>query len=94
MERKNKACWNGGNYKAYYTKELCRFMKQKEGYCTKHGKNVCHKEQCELWRTNYRYLGLRKKVAMRALSDILTQIVEIRQILFESMEADKSDPVE
>lgn len=23
MERKNKACWNCGNYKAYYTKGLC-----------------------------------------------------------------------
>jgi len=91
MERKNKACWNCGNYQAYYTKGFCNFDKLDCGYCKAKKENVKKTEQCEKWKTNYRYRGMRKTVAMRALDEVLTQITELRQILFEEKEEDDSE---
>lgn len=92
MERKNKACWNCGNYKAYYTKGLCHFDKLDNGFCCKQKKVVDKHEQCELWRSNYKIRGLREDIAKRKLNDIVDAIVEIRQILFEEQAENKSNP--
>ncbi|MBQ8657955.1 MAG: hypothetical protein IJ506_02370 [Clostridia bacterium] len=86
MERKDKACWNCGNYKAYYTKGFCNFDKLNYGHCKYLNKQVDKHEKCENWKSSYRYRGMRKTVAMRSLDEIFNQIVEIRQILFEEQE--------
>ena len=91
MERKDKACWNCGNYKAYYTKGLCHFDKLKYGLCGKRNKTVDKHEQCECWRNDYKIRGLQENVAKRKLNDILDGIIEIRQILFEEKEKYKKD---
>lgn len=91
MERKDKACWNCLRYKAYYTKGLCHFDKEKFGFCTKHERMVDKQEGCPFWSLNNPRRETRKKVAMRKLSEILTQLVEIRQILFESKEENEKE---
>lgn len=86
MERKNKACWNCGNYKAYYTKELCQFDKLDYGLCRKCNETVNKHQQCEFWRSNYAKRILREKVAKNKLNDIFNEIVILRQIMFEEKE--------
>lgn len=92
MERKNKACWNCGNYKAYYTQGFCHFDKLDYGLCKQSGNSVNKHEECEHWKTNYRARLLREQVAVKKLDGIMDNIVEIRQILFENTEgAQKTD---
>ena len=86
MERKNKACWNCGEYRAYYTKGLCHFNKLNCGLCRKKKETVDKHGQCEFWRNNYSIRTLREDVAKKKLDGILDEIIEIRQILFEEKE--------
>ena len=91
MERKNKACWNCGNYKAYYTKGLCHFDKLNCGLCRKRKETVEKHSLCEFWRSDYKVRRFREDVAKRKLSDILDILIEIRQILFEEKESDSEN---
>ncbi len=91
MERKNKACWNCGNYKAYYTKGLCHFDKLNYGLCRKRKETVDKHCKCEFWRSSYAVRALRKKVAMNKLNDMLDVMKEIKQILFEENEDNRLD---
>lgn len=91
MERKNKECWNCGNYKAYYTKGLCHFDKLDCGLCQKKKETVEKHGQCIFWRNNYRIRTFREKVAKIKLSEILDALIEIRQILFEEKEENQID---
>ncbi|MBQ7948942.1 MAG: hypothetical protein IJ284_04180 [Clostridia bacterium] len=91
MERKNKACWNCGNYKAYYTKGLCHFDKLDCGLCRKKKEAVEKHGQCEFWRNNYTIRTFREKVAKIKLNEILDALIEIRQILFEGKEENQID---
>ena len=86
MERKNKACWNCGNYKAYYTKGLCHFDKLSCGLCSKKKETVEKHGQCEFWKNDCAKRTIREKIAKRNLNDILDVLIEIRQILFEQNE--------
>ena len=86
MERKNKACWNCGNYKAYYIKGLCHFDKLNCGLCRKKQETVDKHGQCEFWRSDYSMRAFREKVAKKKLSGVLDELIEIRQILFEEKE--------
>ena len=92
MERKNKACWNCGNYKAYYTKGLCQFDKLDYGLCRKCNKTVDKHQQCEFWRSDYAKRIWREKVAKNKLNEISEDITIIRQILFEEKEENKVNP--
>ena len=83
MERKNKACWNCGNYKAFYTKGLCHFDKLDYGLCRKRKEEVDKHCQCEFWRNDYAIREFREDVAKKKLNGILDAIIEIQQILFE-----------
>ena len=92
MERKDKACWNCGNYKAYYTKGLCHFDKLNFGVCRKMKETVDKHGQCEFWRNNYPIRGWREEVAKKKLNEILDGIIEIRQILFEERAENQTNP--
>ncbi len=91
MERKNKACWNCGNYKAYYTKGLCHFDKLNCGLCRRKKETVDKHEQCEFWRNNYNIRTFREDIAKKKLNDILDAIIEIQQILFEEKQDNQID---
>ena len=86
MERKNKACWNCGNYKAYYTKGLCHFDRLDCGLCRKKKETVEKHGVCEFWRSNYAIRSWREEMAKKKLDEILDEIIVIRQILFEENE--------
>lgn len=88
MENNNKICRDCGEYKAYYTKEYCHFNRQDHGFCAKHEKIVEKQGMCAFWRSNLFRRKMRKKVAIRALNDILTNLSEIRQILGEDEKED------
>ena len=92
MERKNKACWNCGEYRAYYTKGLCHFNKLDCGLCRKKKETVDKHGECEFWRSNYSIRTLREEVARKKLDGILDEITEIRQILFEEKEDSQINP--
>ena len=94
MERKNKACWNCGNYKAYYTKGLCHFNKLDCGICSKSKGQVGKHGQCEFWRNNYSMRTWREDIAKKKLNEILNMLVEIREILFEEKEENRANPKE
>lgn len=92
MERKNKACWNCGYYKAYYTKGLCHFDKLNDGVCRKQEKTVNKHEQCEFWKTNYKLRSWQEVIAKKKLIEIMDILTEIRQILFEEKEENEINP--
>lgn len=92
MERKNKACWNCGNYKAYYTKGLCQFDRLDCGLCRKRQETVDKHQQCKFWRNNYPIRTWRDDFAKRKLSDLLDAIIQIRQILWEEKEENQINP--
>ncbi len=94
MERKDTACWNCGNYKAYYKEGLCHFERLDYGLCTKTKETVDKHNQCEFWRNNYSKRMWREEIAKKRLSEILDGIVEIRQILFEEKEENQLNPKE
>jgi len=92
--RKNKACWNCGNYKAYYTKGLCHFDRLDYGLCGKHREKVDKHSQCEFWRVDYSIRRWREDIAKKKLNAILDEIIQIRQILFEESEESQINPKE
>lgn len=85
-EKKCNRCLYCGNYEGYYKKGLHRFESIKQGLCSKHNKIVSNKDCCEFWRTSSRRFYFRKKVASRALYEILMDISAIRQILEENQD--------
>lgn len=91
MERKNKACWNCGNYKAYYTKGVCHFDKLDYGLCHKKKVTVDKHCQCEFWRNNYGIRTWREELAKKKLNGIFDAIIEIKQILVEENEEKQID---
>ncbi len=88
-EGKSKKCLHCGNYEGYYTKGLCRFESIKKGRCQMLDKIVDYNFSCENWKSSYRRFYFRKKVATRALYEILMDISAIRQILQESEDEGK-----
>ena len=92
MDRKNKACWNCGHYKAYYIKGLCHFDKLNCGLCLNTKETVEKHNQCEFWKTNYSARSLRERIAKKKLDLLLDEIIVIRQILFEEKEENKENP--
>lgn len=92
MERKNKACWNCGNYKAYYTKGFCQFDKLDYGVCRKQQETVDKHNQCEFWRNDYSMRTWRENVAKKKLNGILDEIIQIRQILWEEKDENQINP--
>lgn len=92
MERKNKACWNCGNYKAYYTKGLCEFDRLDYGLCRKRCETVDKHNQCEFWKSNYSIRTWREDIAKKKLNGVLDEIIQIRQILWEEKEENQSNP--
>ena len=85
MERKDKACWNCGNYKPYYTKGFCRFNKKDVGFCIEQRISVDKHDQCKCW-THKQYFRYQKDSSLRSLDEILKQLSEVRQILVEDKE--------
>ena len=89
-ENKCKKCLYCGNYEGYYTKGLRRFESIKKGHCQMSDKIVDHNSGCENWRSSYRKFNFRKRVATRALYEILMDLSTIRQILQESQDEGKN----
>lgn len=89
-EKPNKKCAYCGNFDGYYTKGLHRFERTKQGFCSKHNKIVGNNECCECWRTNSKRFFYRKKVASRALFEMMMDLSAIRQIFQESREEEKN----
>ncbi len=86
IKKKSKKCLYCGNYEGYYKKGLHRFESIKQGFCVKNNQIVSNKDCCEFWKTSSRRFYLRKKVASRALFEILMDISAIRQILQENQD--------
>lgn len=83
---KNKLCYRCGRFKGYYTKELSHFERAKLGYCKEYEKIVRNLDCCESWQNGYKRLYSGRKTTMKVLSELLTHITAIRQILQESQE--------
>lgn len=92
MERKDKACWNCGYYKAYYTKGWCHFNKLDYGLCHNSQETVDKHNQCKFWKNNHSIRALREDVVKNKLNEISDAIVEIRQIVFEEREENQINP--
>ena len=85
-EQKCKTCRYCGNYEGYYIKSGHNFESIKQGYCKQNRNMVASNFGCDCWRKNTRKINMRKRVATRALYEILTDISAIRQILQESLD--------
>ena len=87
-----KACWNCGNYAAFYRRGGYAFYKTDKGNCTVKNevieKNFC----CEKWRNTCTLRSQRKELTLRKLNDVLAEIVAIRQILEEDDERREKNP--
>ena len=85
-KQKCKMCRYCGNYEGYYIKSLHHFESIKQGYCSQHRNIVAYNYCCDCWKKNTRKIYMRKRVAARALYEILMDISAIRQILQESVD--------
>ena len=89
-KQKSKKCLYCGNYESYYIKGLRRFESIKKGRCKMLDKIVDNNYGCENWKSSSRKYYLRKRVATRALYEIIIDISAIRQILQESQDEGKN----
>jgi hypothetical protein len=95
MEYKRKECWCCNAYRAYYTKTLCHFEKDGNGFCRVHKTIINDKHHtCEKWRFNGCRRQIRKNVSLKALNKALDNLVEIRQILVDEMNDNKINPID
>lgn len=79
MGSENKNCRDCKYFSRYYTKEEKRFERTKCGWCCKAGKTVNSGEGCEKFERR----GKRKEewLLRQYLSDILTELTELRKII-------------
>lgn len=91
MGKKNCECCNCHYYRAYYFKGYTRFERQMHGYCINRQREVSNHESCTSWCRNQMRRNIRKKVLVRALNDMISDIAEISQILCEDREESQSD---
>ncbi len=94
MEYKRKECWCCNAYRAYYTKTLCHFEKDGNGFCRAHNTIITDKHHtCEKWCFNGIRRRIRKDVSLKALNKALDNLVEIRQILVDEIDENKKNPI-
>lgn len=89
MKEENKKCWSCGKYKAYYTQGLSCFDKEKIGYCCVHEKITGNHDSCDKWCLNQQKRTFKKAIALKSLTEILSRLTAIEQILKEEHELDK-----
>lgn len=93
MNKENKStskkCLHCGQYDGYYIKGAGNFKSLKMGHCRLRDKLVKCGDGCKHWSTNYHRYQYRKRVATRALYDILMNLSAVRQILQESRDEEK-----
>lgn len=83
----DKFCYNCSRYKPYYTKGTYRFDKRDLGLCMRNHETVEKKFTCENFNRATYIHRVTRTVALKALTENLNLIVEIKQIL----EEDKQD---
>lgn len=86
----NKKCYNCRFYKPYYTKGYFKFDKQEIGFCCANQKITEYNETCEKISNKYHVRIDRKQAALKALTENLNLLAEIKQIL----EEDDADDLE
>ena len=86
MDRKNKACWNCASFNAFYSRGFCNFIKTKKGSCSVKKEIVDKGGLCDRWRNTFHLRSHRKRLTLKALDQILSDISAIRQILEEENE--------
>ena len=89
-EKPSKKCAYCDFYDRYYTKGLRRFERTKQGFCSEQKKIVGNDEGCECWRLSSHRNFTRKRVASRALFEMMMDLSAIRQIFQESQEEEKN----
>lgn len=95
MEYKRKECWCCEFYRAYYTKTLCHFEKDGNGFCRKQNSIICDKHHtCEKWCFNGVRRRIRKDVSLKALNKALDNLVEIRQMIVDEIDENKKNPID
>ncbi len=85
----NNQCFRCMYFSRYYTKGVRKFNRTKLGWCTVKQDSVKFDGNCDKFFSKP-YIGKPSKSIWRALSDLLTQISEIRAII----EEDKNESVE
>lgn len=87
-EEKSKCghrCYNCGFYTPYYTKGNIKFNKTEEGWCRVKRVRVNRHDTCDRFiGAHYRIKHFSKTATAKALSEILSQLSEIRQIIEEA----------
>ncbi len=79
MEHK---CFNCGNFKAFYNKGYCCFLRTDCGFCQKFNKTKQKHCSCENWAPKY-YPKFKSGVFLKEMVTALTQINCIKLILDE-----------
>ena len=90
MERKNRACWNCIHYTPYYTKGLSKFERLDFGFCRNKKGQVGKHDQCGYWKNNVSTRAVRENLAKNKLSEVLDELIAIKQILWEEETQDGS----
>ena len=89
MKEENKKCWSCIKYKCYYTKGIGYFDKEKIGRCLKYDKIVGNHDSCDQWGYGKGIRSGRKQFALNFLSEILSRLTVIEQIMTEETELEK-----
>lgn len=89
MDEKRKNCWNCLRYRAYYTKGLAHFNKEKSGFCSAKNTTVENHGSCEKWYFRSSFGPRRKVVTTKALAELIDLLSGIKQILQEENENEK-----
>lgn len=89
MEKKGK-CYRCREYRVYYTKGYCNFIRQNVGYCTLQRLPVDANDGCADWKNKINSRGvLRVADGLRTLRETEESIAGLRQIFQEILEAEK-----
>lgn len=81
-----KKCWNCSNYRRYYTRGFCCFVKEENGYCTLREKIMMRTDACEKWHCHYTSRLQRFNLALNAIPQIYETVSALEQILQEEKE--------
>ena len=82
-----KFCYHCRFYKPYYTRGNIQFDKLDIGVCKQAGKTIeKHNNACAFFQSAYYAHVSKKEAALKALTENLNAVAEIKQILEESEE--------
>ena len=80
MKEERKQCYKCNNFERYYTRGVKKYTPTRCGWCCKKVENVDLHDSCEAFQEKRVKIGY-KQMRRNSLSNLLTEISEIRKVI-------------